>query len=341
MDAQEKFELIKRNTEEIVQEDELLKLLKTKKKPVAYIGNAPTGRIHIGYFFWLSKVADFLKAGLTFKILLADIHAHLDDQKAPWELLDYRVEYYKEVFTGMLEALKIDTKNLEFVRGSDFQLQKDYTLDMYRLSAINTFSRCKRAASEVVRFGDQPKLSGFIYPILQTLDEQYLDVDIQFGGMDQRKILMFARENLPKIGYKQRIEIMNPMMPGLTGGKMSASDTKSKIDVLDSAEDVTKKINSAHCVAGEVEDNGILAFVKQVIFPLKEDNKESFIIERPEKYGGNLEYKDYNSLEKDFVNKKMHPLDLKNTMAKEVNILLEPVRKRMSKKKALLKKAYP
>ncbi|MFH0752249.1 MAG: tyrosine--tRNA ligase [archaeon] len=337
MDAQERFELVKRNTAEIIQEDELLDLLQKKKQPIAYIGNAPTGRIHIGYFFWLSKVADFLKAGFKFKILLADLHAHLDDQKTPWDLLDYRVEYYKNVLTAMLEALKIDTKNLEFVRGSDFQLKKEYTLDMYRLSALNTFSRCKRAASEVVRFGEEPRLSGFMYPILQTLDEEYLNADVQFGGMDQRKILMFARENLPKIGYKPRVEIMNPLMPSLTGGKMSSSDSKSKIDVLDSEEDVTKKIKEAHCEAGETEGNGMLAFAKHVIIPFI----GQLTIEREEKYGGNSTYEDYETLEKDYAAKKIHPLDLKNAVAKELNILLEPVRKRMAKHKTLISKAYP
>ena len=337
MKAEERLEIIKRNTAEIVQEDELLDILKSKVQPSAYIGTAPTGRIHIGYFFWVSKAADFIRAGFKFKILLADIHAHLDDQKAPWELLDYRVDYYKEVLLGMLEAIGIDTKNVEFVRGSDFQLDRKYTMDMYRLAALNTFSQCKHAASEVVRFGDTPKLSGFIYPILQALDEQYLDVDVQFGGIDQRKIMMFARENLPRIGYRRRVEVMNPLLPGLTGGKMSSSDLKSKIDCLDAPEAVAEKVKSAYCVAGEVEDNGLFAFLKHVIMPLRRE----FVIERPEKFGGNAAYNDYDSLEKDFKEKKIHPLDLKNALAKEVNLLLEPVRKRFDKKPELLAKAYP
>lgn len=49
-----------------------------------------------------------------------------------------------------------------------------------------------------------PLMSNLLYPILQALDEQYLDVDTQFGGVDQRKIFMFARANLPKIGYQKR-----------------------------------------------------------------------------------------------------------------------------------------
>lgn len=54
-----------------------------------------------------------------------------------------------------------------------------------------------------------------MYPLLQALDEQYLGVDAQFGGVDQRKIFMFAEEQLPGIGYRKRIHLMNPMVPSL------------------------------------------------------------------------------------------------------------------------------
>ena len=100
----------------------------------------------------------------------------------------------------------------------------------------------KKAGSEVVKFGDNPKLGGLIYPLMQSIDEEYLKVDIQYGGVDQRKILMFARENLPKLGYKSRIEVMTPLIPGLTSKKMSASDSKSKIDLLDDPKTVQNKI---------------------------------------------------------------------------------------------------
>ena len=78
MTPEEKFELIKRNTEEIVTEDELKKLLKEKKQPAMYIGVAITGRPHVGYFVWVLKLADFLKAGFKVKLLLADFHGALD-----------------------------------------------------------------------------------------------------------------------------------------------------------------------------------------------------------------------------------------------------------------------
>lgn len=340
MDTEARFELIRRNTQEIITEEELRQLLYKKKQPRAYIGLATTGKIHIGYFIPMVKVGDFLKANFKFIILLADIHAHLDDQKAPFGLLDLRIKYYKEIISAMISSLGINAENLEFRRGSDFQLDKNYTLDMYRLAAINTFDRCKRAAAGVVRFGENPKLSGFIYPVLQALDEQYLDVDVQYGGIDQRKILAFARENLPKLGYKARVEVMTPVLPGLQGAKMSASEEKSKIDVLDSAETVSKKIQSANFPIS-AENNGVLAFLKYVIMVNKKDNNMKLKIKRAGKYGGDIIYDSYERLERDYLAKKVHPMDLKNAVSEEINRLLEPIRNRMNGKEDLIKRAFP
>jgi len=81
--------------------------------------------------------------------------------------------------------------------------------------------------------------------------------------------------------------------------------------------------------------------MEYVIMVLKEDNKEKFLVERPKKFGGNVSYKDYHTLERDFVSKKLHPEDLKKAMAKEVNKMLDPIRKKFKGKEDILKKAYP
>lgn len=340
MDANQRLALIKRNTQEIVTEEELVKLLKKKKSPAVYLGTAITGKPHIGYFMWVLKLADFLKAGFKVKLLLADIHGALDN--CPWDLLDKRYEYYSIVIPAMFESVGVDIKNFEIVKGSDFQMSKKYIFDVLKMSTFASVHDCHKAASEVVKQSENPKLSGLIYPIMQSLDEQYLKVDIQYGGLDQRKILMFAREYLPKVGYNMRVEIMTPLIPGLTAsGKMSSSDKASKIDLIDSEKDVKDKINSAFCPEGIVENNGVLAFCRYVIFTIKQDKNEEFLIERPEKWGGNLIYKTYEDLEKDFAAKKLHPTDLKQALAKEINTLLEPIRKKVEGKEDLIRKAYP
>lgn len=341
MDLDQKLNLIKRNTEEILTEEELVELLKNKAEPVVYLGYAPTGRMHIGYMIPAMKIKDFVNAGLKVKILLADLHAHLDNTKSPMELLDKRVEFYKLELGELYKALGIDISKIEFIKGSDFQLSKEYSLDLYRLAAQVSAERAKHAAAEVVKFGDAPKLGGFLYPLMQTLDEEYLGVDIQYGGADQRKILGFAREAHPKIGQQKRVAIMTPMLPGISGGKMSASDAASKIDLLDSAEEIAAKINKAYCPEGDLADNGIMVFMKYVLMVLKEDYRESFSVERAEKFGGNKEYKTTAELEKDFMDKKLHPEDLKKALTAELVKILAPVRETMAGKGDLIKEAYP
>ena len=114
----DKLPLIKRNTAEILTEGELKDLLKKKKEVSVYWGTMPTGSISIAYFFSMLKIADFLKAGLRAKILIADLHAALDG--VSWELLEARAEYYKKTINIILKTIGVETKKLEFVKGSDF-----------------------------------------------------------------------------------------------------------------------------------------------------------------------------------------------------------------------------
>ena len=111
-----------------------------------------------------------------------------------------------------------------------------------------------------------------LYPLYQWLDEEYLGCDAQFGGVDQRKIFMGAEKYLPKIGYKCRAHLMNTMVPGLTGDKMSASDPDSKIDLLDKPKAVKKKISKVFCEPGNIEKNPLLAFVKAVVLLIRGGN---------------------------------------------------------------------
>ena len=229
------------------------------------------------------KLAHFLRAGCEIKLLLADIHGFLDNLKAPIELVNYRAEYYRYVITSLLKSLNVPIHRLTIIKGSSYQLSAEYTMDLFRLSSIVTEHDAKKAGAEVVKQVANPTLSGMIYPLMQTLDEQYLDVDAQFGGVDQRKIFTLAAESLPKINYMERAHLMNSMVPGLTGGKMSASDPDSKIDLLDTPEVVRKKLKKAICVPKEVEGNGILSFVEYVLLPvssLKIGGKGKFVVER-------------------------------------------------------------
>ena len=335
MTPEERFELIARNTEEIVTAEELKKVC-AKKSPSAYIGYAPTGMLHAGHLVPLLKCADFLNAGFKVKFLIADLHAYLDDKKTPWDKLDARSDYYKEAVIGAMEALGADTGGLEFVRGSELELNGDYFKDVLHMAGDVTFARVRRAASEVVRFGDEPKLGGFIYPLMQNEDFKSLGVDVAFSGVDQRGIYMLGREMMEK----KPACVFTPLLPALhggkMGGKMSASEEKGKIGLHESEEAIVKKMNSAWCEAGKAEGNGVLALAKHILFPVN----GQLAIRRPEKFGGDIVFNSYGGLEKAFVGGKLHPADLKSGVGRELAALLKPVRERLKGKAGLIEAAY-
>jgi tyrosyl-tRNA synthetase len=121
--------------------------------------------------------------------------------------------------------------------------------------------------------------------------------------MDQRKLFTAAKEWLPKLGYRERAHLLNPMVPGLHGGKMSSSDPDSKIDLLDSAETVSKKIRKAHAAPQIVEENGLLAFIEYVLLPAARlRGAGEFRVERERDGLETLVYTDIEKIRDDYRN---------------------------------------
>jgi len=322
----EKLELIKKDTEEIVTNGELRELLEKKKRPVSYCGIAPTGPPHIGYYRAIAKQIDLIEAGFRHKLLIADLHAYLDDRKAPWDELDVRTKIYEK-------CLKLFGLNgAEFVKGSDFQANKKYFLDVLKMSGIDTTSRAERAAREVCRMKN-PTVSELIYPIMQSLDCVGLDVDLTCGGIDQRHVYMLSREYLPKLGYKKPVCIFTPLGIRLSGsGKMSASEKGTRLELFASEEKIKKEIEGAFCPP-EIRGNPVLEYMKFIVFR----RKNKIRIERPKKFGGDIEIKSYEELEKLYQNGKLHPLDLKKSAGKEIAEILKPIRKYFERHGDMLK----
>ena len=104
--------------------------------------------------------------------------------------------------------------------------------------------------------------------------------------------------------------------------------------MTDNEEEVKKKINNAFCPEGEIGFNPLLDWAKYIVFI---NSKSKLEINRPEKFGGNKTYNNYEELSSDFANKKLHPMDLKNAMANKINEILMPAREHFNQPQ--LKKA--
>ena len=315
----DRLALIKRNTEEIVTQEELERLLETKESPTAYVGYEPSGKIHMGHVLTVNKLIDMQNAGFNVTVLLADVHAYLNEKGTMEEVREI-ADFNKECFI----ALGLEEGRTNFVYGSDYQLEPDYMLSVLKLARSTTLNRARRSMDEVSRSADKPMVSQMVYPLMQAVDIAMLGVDVAVGGIDQRKIHMLAREGLPGLGYKAPICIHTPILLGLDGKKMSSS-ANNFISMDDSEKAVKKKVNKAFCPEGDIVDNPVLALFKYHIMP----RFGEITIHRPEKYGGDLHYPTYEELEAEFASKELHPMDLKAGAAEYMNRILEPVREKM------------
>ncbi|EHL02701.1 Nucleotidylyl transferase [Glarea lozoyensis ATCC 20868] len=327
MSPEDSIALIKANLQEVLNPEIIDNVILKEKRPLkVYWGTAPTGKPHCGYFVPMMKIAELLAAGCEVKVLLADIHAFLDTSIIPLEQVAARAKYYEFVIKALLTAVGVDISRLIFVLGSSYQYSMEYTRDRFKLDAVTRYHTALKAGSEVVKTSAEgATIGGLQYPGMQSLDEEYLGVDAQFGGVDQRKIFVFAIENLHIVGYKLRAHLMNAMVPGLGDAvKMSASDADSKIDLLDNSADVAKKLKKAKCEPKTVEGNGVVAFVEHVILrALKLKNAGPFIVERRDQEP--LSYESADKLKEDYTADVLTPQLLKAAVTVQLNNLLAPI----------------
>lgn len=345
MDAKSKVQLIKETFEEVVTEEELIKLLEKNPHPIAYDGFEPSGRMHIAQGLLRAITVNKLTSvGVKFKFYVADWFALLN-HKYNGDMNKIKIvgEYFIEVW----KACGMDLKNVEFIWASDFiKKHPEYWETVLRLSMNASINRVLRCGQIMGREeSTENPSSQILYPLMQAADIHHLNADIAQLGMDQRKVNMLARDIFPKLGLNPPVVISHHMLLGLqfqetdkTGidkkiaMKMSKSKPDTAIFMTDSKEEVFEKFKKAYCPEGKEEDNPVLEYAKYIIF----EKFKKIIIKRPDKFGGNLTINNYDELLDLYIQKQIHPLDLKNTIAEYINELLEPIRKHFkTSKKAM------
>jgi tyrosyl-tRNA synthetase len=307
MDA---YALATRNTVEVITDDELQALIPRENKRV-YAGYEPSGEIHLGHLVTINKLMDLRDAGFEVVVLLADLHAFLN-RKGTMDEVRELAEYNRRCFEA------VGLTDIEFVLGSEVQLNPDYELRVLELSQQITLNRARRSMDEVGRQMEAPSVSQMIYPIMQMVDIATLGVDAAVGGIDQRKIHMLAREYLPAIGVSAPVCIHTPILNGLDGNKMSSS-AGNYISIADTEDAIRKKIKKAFCPP-EIENNPVLQLMQYHVFP----RLGTVSLIRPEKFGGNRDFGSYEELEGVYAAGEVHPMDLKNaTVAGLIEILAD------------------
>jgi tyrosyl-tRNA synthetase len=152
---------------------------------------------------------------------------------------------------------------------------------------------------------------------------------------------MLSRELLPKIGWQKPVCIFTPLITSLKGPgtKMSASIPGTHIKIHESEEKLKKLISDAYCPPKEIDQNPIVEIAKYIIFP----THHRLRVEREIKFGGDIEYNDFNQMKSDYQSGNLHPTDLKNAVYNYLRILTQKVRRYFENKQNLIediKKTY-
>lgn len=342
----EKLELCKSFSEEIVQEEELVKLFSATRPLIAYDGFEPSGRMHIAQGLLKTIIVNKLsKCGVNFVFWVADWFALLNNK------LEGDIEKIQAVGRYMIEVWKaagMNMSSVQFLWSSEEILKRpnEYWSLVFDIARKNSLKRVMRCTQIMGRSeSDDLCASQIFYPVMQCADIFFLKADICQLGMDQRKVNMLAREycdaQSSRTRPKKPVILSHHMMMGLGEGqeKMSKSIPDSAIFMEDSPAEVNAKIKKAFCPYGVIEKNPVLDYYKHIVFPLtpiveiKSKNIENEEIIK--------EYSEYDKFEQDFKEDIITPKDIKSYLAFRLNELLKPIRDHFEtdpEAKALLEK---
>lgn len=305
------MEEIVKGIEQVIGYDILMDKIKAGDQLRIYWGISPSKIPTVNCLLPLIKISHFLKANCRVIILFADLHDYLNSEKPRWELLEYRTRYYELLIKKLLTLLGVDINRLFFVKGTQFQLSTRYTIDVYKLLGKIDVNTAQTAGIGVVN--QTNKLSSLVYPVLQSLDEEYLDVDAELGTTDQANIFNFSQENLPKLGYRKRIHFIIPTLKEIP------------ISLLDTEDQITKKVNKVFCKKGDIS-NALIEFIKYIVYPILEIKNKKFVIKEFNENDPEITLEKYEDLQQQYTEGQIHPILLKNFVTDFLKDFLKPLR---------------
>jgi tyrosyl-tRNA synthetase len=330
MTVDDRVDLVLRGSEEVVTREELQVLLEKGGTPRAYVGLEPSGLMHVGTgFIVVSKISDLVRAGFHSVIFLADWHAYINDKLGGnLEAIQTCGEYFRDA----CRALGVPD-SVEYLYARDFASHSEYWQKVIEASKSSSVARIRRALTVMGRKEEEADMdaSKLIYPAMQVADISWMDLDLAYGGMDQRHAHMLYRDVAPKLGWKQVVALHTPLLPGLEGGgrmdpvagKMSKSKPDSSILINDSPSEVERKLGKAFCPPKGTVGNPVLEIARLILFP----RRGSFTVPREAKFGGDVGFASFRELAESYGRGELHPKDLKAGVAAGLNQELGPVRR--------------
>ncbi len=334
MDVAERVDRVVRNTQEVLTREEVRALFEREARPRAYIGFEPSGALTVAHLITAGKIRDLADAGCDVTVFLADWHAWIND-KLGGDL--ERIRASGRRMQASFTALGCDPARVRYRWASDLTGSSGYWARVVRVAKATSLARTKRAMSIMGRGEDESNLdtSRLFYPAMQAADIFELPVDLAYGGMDQRRAHVLAREVARHYGWPVPAAIHTPLLSSLRGGgrmdpdtgtiegKMSKSDPGSGIPITADTTEIAERLRGAFCPAKVVEGNPVVEAVRFVVLPWD----GHLTVPRSPQHGGTVEFPDEPAFLAAWSAGALHPQDLKSAVAASFDRLVAPARR--------------
>ena len=252
-DINTQMDLIKKGTEEIIPEEELVKKIEKSIKgkiPLSIKCGCDPSRpdLHLGHGVILKKMRDFQDLGHDVTLLIGDFTAMIGDptgknKTRPQLTIDdtrINAKSYLDQATKILDPKTLITKN-----NSDWLGKMNFN-DIISLASKYTVAQMLERDDFTKRYksGSPIALHEFLYPLAQGYDSVVMKTDVELGGTDQKFNLLVGRDLQKDSGQEPQVIITTPLIEGLDGIEKMSKSNDNYIGFTDSPEDMFGKVLS-------------------------------------------------------------------------------------------------
>ncbi|NBX92726.1 MAG: tyrosine--tRNA ligase [Proteobacteria bacterium] len=253
LSAQDQLKEIKRGTQEILPEKDLLqkleKSVRTKKPLTVKAGFDPTAPdIHLGHTVLMQKMAQFQQLGHTVVFLIGDFTGLVGDPSGKSKTRPQltRDEVLKNTETYKKQVYKILDPEKTVIKFNSEWLEKFSSYDFVRLASHANVARMleREDFNRRYREGQSISLHEFMYPLLQAYDSVALKADVELGGTDQKFNLLMGRELMQDYQLEPQVCITMPLLEGLDGVQKMSKSLNNYVGVNESPNEIFGKLLS-------------------------------------------------------------------------------------------------
>ena len=299
MDIKEEVGIIKRGTEEIISEEELVKKIeksRKEKRPLrvkqGFDPNAPD--IHLGHTVGLRKMRQFQDLGHDIYFLIGDFTGMIGDPSGKTVTRKQLTveEVKKNAETYKKQVFKILNPEKTKVVFNSHWLGKLSFSEVLKVCSKYTVARMLERDDFSNRYKDGKPIGihEFLYPLMQGYDSVAMKADIELGGTDQKFNLLVGRDIQREYNQEPQVIITLPLLEGIDGVEKMSKSLNNYIGINESPQEMYGKAMS-------IPDNLMIRYFELVT---------------------NISLDEINKVKIGLENDSIHPRDVKKRLARNI-----------------------